>query len=353
MSLIEDYVIDKGDILSIQCTVSLRRPKSVRKVDDLSLMFIGFYVPAFTPRLNSSETSLQLSENITTFAVCDMYTDVISKEAWIDRRCLGRIIYIYMLYSVGDMTEPCGTPACISLGVGISPSTKTLNFLWEGKELISLIRLLENSVSQLYYDRRSVGQSLLVSRPDFYCVWPLRFFDMGRPLWREDGSVFYIVQCTIYNTFYCLRFETAPTWGTRSLYLYPPGTGWPGYTPRHWVTPDCLLHQVPANTFSLYILGSDPVENNSIVQQRISFCCHTRLSGKVFIALCIARSTARIHREHCCYFCVFVGTCLLHPTEANAIWSRDHSTVCTLHLENNYIRGGSPTETYGTTGEWI
>jgi hypothetical protein len=37
------------------------------------------------------------------------------------------------------------------------------------------------------------------------------------------------------TTFYCLRFENPPTWRTRSLYLYPPGTGWPGYTPRHWV----------------------------------------------------------------------------------------------------------------------
>jgi hypothetical protein len=35
--------------------------------------------------------------------------------------------------------------------------------------------------------------------------------------------------------FYCLKFETPPTWGTRSLYLYPPGVGWPGYTSRHWV----------------------------------------------------------------------------------------------------------------------
>jgi hypothetical protein len=31
--------------------------------------------------------------------------------------------------------------------------------------------------------------------------------------------------------FYCLRLETPPTWGARSLYLYPPGTGWPSYTP--------------------------------------------------------------------------------------------------------------------------
>jgi hypothetical protein len=35
---------------------------------------------------------------------------------------------------------------------------------------------------------------------------------------------------------YCLRFETPPTWRARSPYLYPPGTGWPSYTPRHWVT---------------------------------------------------------------------------------------------------------------------
>jgi hypothetical protein len=35
--------------------------------------------------------------------------------------------------------------------------------------------------------------------------------------------------------FYCLRFESLPTWRTRSSYLYLPWTGWPGYTPRHWV----------------------------------------------------------------------------------------------------------------------
>jgi hypothetical protein len=30
--------------------------------------------------------------------------------------------------------------------------------------------------------------------------------------------------------FYCLRFETPPTWKARLPYLYPPGTGWPSYT---------------------------------------------------------------------------------------------------------------------------
>jgi hypothetical protein len=31
-------------------------------------------------------------------------------------------------------------------------------------------------------------------------------------------------------------FDTPPTWRARSPYLYSPGTGWPSYTPGHWVT---------------------------------------------------------------------------------------------------------------------
>jgi hypothetical protein len=71
---------------------------------------------------------------------------------------------------------------------------------------------------------------------------------MWHPLWREDGSVVYnccwaspaqsfsdLGPTGLTTTFYCLRFETPPTWRARSLSFYPPGTGWPGYTPRHWV----------------------------------------------------------------------------------------------------------------------
>jgi hypothetical protein len=69
-----------------------------------------------------------------------------------------------------------------------------------------------------------------------------------RPLWREDGSVVY--NCCwssptqsfsgpspagLVTTFYCIKFETPPTWRARPQYLYPPGTGWSSYTPRHWV----------------------------------------------------------------------------------------------------------------------
>jgi hypothetical protein len=32
-----------------------------------------------------------------------------------------------------------------------------------------------------------------------------------------------------------VSFGAPPTWRTRSSYLYSPGTGWPSYTPGHWV----------------------------------------------------------------------------------------------------------------------
>jgi hypothetical protein len=52
----------------------------MKKVNGLSFIFTDFYGSAITPRLNSTETSLQLSENIILFAVCRIYTGVISKE---------------------------------------------------------------------------------------------------------------------------------------------------------------------------------------------------------------------------------------------------------------------------------
>jgi hypothetical protein len=75
---------------------------------------------------------------------------------------------------------------------------------------------------------------------------------MNHPFGREDGSV--VCNCCwssparpvsgpspagLMTTFYCLRFETPSIWRAMSPYLYPPGAGWPGNTPRHWV---CSLH---------------------------------------------------------------------------------------------------------------
>jgi hypothetical protein len=61
-----------------------------------------------------------------------------------------------------------------------------------------------------------------VCRLQFMLVSPAQSFSGSRP----TGPM---------TIFYCLRFETPPTWRVRSPYLYPPGTGWPDYTPRHRV----------------------------------------------------------------------------------------------------------------------
>jgi hypothetical protein len=61
--------------------MSLGGPKSMRKEDGLSLILIDFYVPKIIQRLDSIETSLQLSENIIFFAVsCAVYTQVSSEK---------------------------------------------------------------------------------------------------------------------------------------------------------------------------------------------------------------------------------------------------------------------------------
>jgi hypothetical protein len=103
------------------------------------------------------------------------------------------------------------------------------------------------SKSKLCYDRRSVDQSVLVSSIHLgltsrflllldSCV----FVDVGRSLWRENGSAIYnccwslpaqsflgLSPAGLVTLLYCLRFETPPTWRARSPYLYPPGTGCP------------------------------------------------------------------------------------------------------------------------------
>jgi hypothetical protein len=66
----------------------------MREVDGLSLLFIDFYVPVLTPHLDCIKTVLQLSENIALFAFCRIETGVISKEGYINTRCLGGITYV-------------------------------------------------------------------------------------------------------------------------------------------------------------------------------------------------------------------------------------------------------------------
>jgi hypothetical protein len=51
------YMIDEGDIPSIQYKMSLRGIKSMKKENVLSLTFIDFHVPAFTTRTHRKHRS--------------------------------------------------------------------------------------------------------------------------------------------------------------------------------------------------------------------------------------------------------------------------------------------------------
>jgi hypothetical protein len=53
-------MIDKQDIPSIQCKMSLRGPKTMRKVDGLSFIFIDFYVPELISLVNSKSSYLNI-----------------------------------------------------------------------------------------------------------------------------------------------------------------------------------------------------------------------------------------------------------------------------------------------------
>jgi hypothetical protein len=72
------------------------------KVNGLNVIFIEFYVPGLTPRLNNAETSLRLSENITLFVICRMYLYRCHQQRDLDRHQMfggyHLCIYIYIIY---------------------------------------------------------------------------------------------------------------------------------------------------------------------------------------------------------------------------------------------------------------
>jgi hypothetical protein len=102
------------------------------------------------------------------------------------------------------------------------------------------------SKSKLCYYRRSVGQSILVSsliwgsKPDFYYCQTVAGILMWGALSDERTGLSFTISAgprershsrVRIPLFYYIRFETPPTWRARSLYLHPPGAGWPSYTP--------------------------------------------------------------------------------------------------------------------------
>jgi hypothetical protein len=108
-------------------------------------------------------------------------------------------------------------------------------------------RDIQNEVSnvrfRLFCDWRSVGQSVLDGGPwpDFYyCRTYVVFMLRGALPDERPGMWFTPTVCCpspvhVSQNFWpylTVSYESPATWRARSLYLYPPGTGWPSYTPR-------------------------------------------------------------------------------------------------------------------------
>jgi hypothetical protein len=109
--------------------------------------------------------------------------------------------------------------------------------------------------SKVCYDRRSVGQSVLLlssiwgPRPDFLllsnslrvCGSETPSLTRGRVchLQRLLGLASGVILRSEYrgtdDHILLSQIQDSPTLRIRFPYLYPPGTGWPSYTPRHWV----------------------------------------------------------------------------------------------------------------------
>jgi hypothetical protein len=121
-----------------------------------------------------------------------------------------------------------------------------------------LLSLIEVEV-ELIYDRQSFGQSCVRhasgTRDQFLFLLEISFRQLrlccfvAPSLTRGRVCKF---TCTIASgpckishswfevpqnsrPYFAVSSETPPTWRARFPYLYPPGTGWPSYTPGHWV----------------------------------------------------------------------------------------------------------------------
>jgi hypothetical protein len=148
--------------------------------------------------------------------------------------------------------------------------------IWNSSKEIGLT-LWSLSQSQSYFTTggltpisSSWRQAPWDSRPVIlFSNWTLAVIvPMQHPLWREDGSVVYNGCCLrqlshiqarvprdSWPHFTVSDLRLPRTWRTRFLYLYPPGTGWPGYTLRNWVLkPDLHLSNIWES--SSYLTGN-------------------------------------------------------------------------------------------------
>jgi hypothetical protein len=180
-------------------------------------------------------------------------------------------------------------------GTKINPSKKQAQ-----KHMTSRAPTSSESVSMSWY-----RAPLWDLRPDItscpnVAVWNLRLVSVGCPLWREDGSVVCSVSTQwsesrrTRNHTLTVSSETPPTWRARSPYLYPPGRGWPSYTPGHWVpfTSTLTTRRATVEVFNLppNLEGQVPVYislRNRVVQSKVKVTLRPTVSHSLSKSWCL------------------------------------------------------------------
>lgn len=122
-----------------QRKAGLNWSRTMGEMGGLCHIFIDFYFPVLTPQHHWSASAFCKHNPLC--SLYSIYMSSVERGRWIP--ALWGASVLYKLCRIGDRVESCGTPVCITLVADILPSTKTLNFLFEWKELISLIKLVK------------------------------------------------------------------------------------------------------------------------------------------------------------------------------------------------------------------
>jgi hypothetical protein len=128
-------------------------------------------------------------------SLCDLYMMYHRQRARWTPGIWG-VLFMYRLYRVDTMKEPCGTPESISRGVESSFSIIILNFILERNELISLTKLGQRCNLDTLYSKpgcRVVSKAFSTSKKTaavdklllmFRVTWSVSLIHWSVVLWR-------------------------------------------------------------------------------------------------------------------------------------------------------------------------